>query len=94
MDKQQKVQEVRRLVLATNGKIFRVNFKKRSTGETRKMVARLNVISHRKGGDRAYDPKVYDLMTVFDMQKREYRSIPLDAVEELQAGAKVHRWEA
>lgn len=94
MDKKQKVQEVRRRILETNGKIFRATFTKRSTGERRRIVARLNVIQHLKGGARAYDPKDYDLITVYDMQKREYRSIPLDAVEELRAGAKEYRWEA
>lgn len=65
---------------ANDGRIFEVTFIKRTTGERRSMVCRLGVKSHLKGGKKAYDARKHDLLTVFDMQAREYRSIALDSV--------------
>ena len=64
----------------TDGKIFTVSFIKRTTGELRVMNCRLGVKKHLKGGVQVYDPKEYALLTVFDMQKKAYRSISLDAI--------------
>jgi hypothetical protein len=91
--RQCKVEDVRKKVLATGGKIFRVTFTKRTTGERRVMVARLNVKKHLKGGQQSYVPKDHDLVTCFDMERMGYRTIPLDSVEELRARNRVHRWK-
>jgi len=64
-----------------NGQIFQVTFIKRTTGERRRMVCRLGVRAHLKGGALNYDPSALNLLPVFDMQAQEYRSIPLDAVQ-------------
>jgi hypothetical protein len=42
------------LLSDTKGRIFSVTFVKRTTGETRTMVARTGVAKHLKGGDAAY----------------------------------------
>ena len=63
-----------------DGKMFSVEFIKRTTGETREMICRRGVLSHLKGGDAAYDPKENGLLWVFDTQKDGYRSIPLENV--------------
>ncbi len=67
-------------LLNTNGRIFGVEFVKRSTGELRRMNARLGVTKHLKGGTRAYDPAAHALLCVFDLQKGAYRSVALDAL--------------
>ena len=82
------MQDIKAKVLSaiknSDGKIFSVTFVKRTTGEIRAMTCRLGVTKHLKGGDKAYDPKDYDLVTVFDMQKQGYRSIPIDAILDLK----------
>ena len=69
--------------LVSDGTIFSVEFIKRSNGELRKMVCRLGVKKHLCGGDKAYDAKHHNLLTVFDMEKGGYRSIPVDAIQRL-----------
>lgn len=47
------------------------------------MVARLNVKSYLKGGEPTYDFQEKGLLPVFDMQKKEYRCIPLEGIKSL-----------
>lgn len=61
----------------TGGKFFTVTFTKRSTGERRTMNCRLGVTRHLRGGTKAYNDADHGLLTVFDMQSRGYRSIPV-----------------
>lgn len=74
-----KFQAVSDLVGLTGGKIFSVDFIK-SNGDRRRMRARTGVRSYLKGGERAYNPADYGLITVFDMNKKAYRSIPAERV--------------
>ena len=74
--------------LVSDGAIFGVEFIKRSDGSLRKMVCRLGVRKHLKGGAKAYDPKKHDLLCVFDMEKESYRSIPVDAVQRLSVNGQ------
>ena len=76
------------------GRIFGVTFTKRTTGETRKMQARLGVTKHLAGGELAYDPAKLKLLPVFDMVKEAYRQIPLDAISELALDGAKYRWDA
>ncbi len=62
------------------GQIFSVVFKKRTNGEIRKMRCRMGVTKYLKGGERAYDFKEKNLLPVFDLEKGEYRSIPIEAI--------------
>jgi len=73
------------LIKANEGKIFSVEFTKKD-GTLRKMVARLGVVKHLRGGGKntcdAYD----HLVTVWDMQKEAYRNINVDTMISLKAG--------
>ena len=60
---------------------FSVEFTKKN-GEKRKMLCRLDVKKHLKGGAKLYDKD--NLMTVFDVLKREYRTINLSTVNSLK----------
>jgi hypothetical protein len=71
---------VRELEGRTDGRFFSVTFIKRTTGEIRKMNCRLHVLRHLKGVGSTYDPKAHDLMVVWDIGKKGYRSIPLENV--------------
>ena len=92
MDIKAKVQTVAKIIKAQDGKAVTVTFIKRTPdkvtgkiGERRVLNGRLGVKKHLKGGELKYNPKDYDLLTIFDMQKGGYRSIALDAVESVVA---------
>jgi hypothetical protein len=69
--------------LVQDGQIFSVEFIKRTDGNLRRMICRLGVKKHLKGGAASCDTKAHNLLTVFDMEKGGYRSIPVDAVQSL-----------
>lgn len=74
--------------LVSDGKIFSITFIKRTTGLSRTMCARRGVTRHLVGGALSYNPSDHGLMTVFDLEKRAYRTVPLDAVISLQHHGK------
>lgn len=65
------VDEFRELV---GSKIFSAEFIKKN-GEHRKIVCRLEVKKHLKGGDLTYNPSEKNYLVVYDMQKKQYRTI-------------------
>jgi hypothetical protein len=75
-----KLEDVRNAILGSEGKIFRVEFIKRTTGELRTMVCRIGVSKGITGKGLAFDPDAKGLQTVWDMQKEAYRMINLDTV--------------
>lgn len=84
MTKMMKLEDVREALLNSEGKVFRVEFIKRSTGELRVMHARIGVSKDVKGVGLAFDPFAKGLLTVYDMNKDAYRMINLDAVISLR----------
>ena len=68
---------------ASKGKIFSAIVIKRTNGERRKLNCRLGVSKYVTGEGLKFDPKKKNLITVFDMQKNEYRMINIDGLEEL-----------
>jgi hypothetical protein len=70
------IQKVKEMV---GNKIFSVEFIKLN-GEHRKMVCRLGVKKHLRGGSLAYDAKSLNLLPVFDMEKGDYRMINFDSI--------------
>ena len=79
---------LRMLQLINSGKIFWVEFLKKD-GTIRTMRARTKVKSYLQGGKLKYNPANYNLISVFDMDKREYRSFTLHKVIELHAGGHI-----
>lgn len=82
--------DFRKLIEESKGR-FSIKFVKRSDGTVREMVAQYGVKKHLKGGPPAYDPKGYMLVTVYDVVKKGYRSIPLEGIIELKTGGRVYR---
>lgn len=78
------VDEFRSIV---GGKIFSAVFIKQN-GEVRKMVARLGVKSHLKGGELSYDPSTRNNLIVFDLEKRAYRTIKFDNLLQIKYCSK------
>jgi len=73
---------------------FSIQFEKRD-GSLRNMMARIGVWDDINGDEidsdaeeaaRSYNPSDYHLMTVFDMQKNQYRNIATDRVTEISIG--------
>ncbi len=93
MDIKEKVKTVANIIKSQDGKAVTVTFIRRTddkktgakAGDVRVLNGRLGVKKHLKGGELKYNPKDYDLLTIFDMQKGDYRSISLDAVESVVA---------
>jgi hypothetical protein len=81
-------QDALNLIRSSDGRIFGVRFVKRSTGELRTMNCRLGVTSHLQGGERSYDPDAKGLVTVFDMHKNGYRSIPVEGIVAVSQGGE------
>lgn len=79
------IQDLRKLVDSTNGKVFHVEFYK-ADGSLRTMQARIEVTKHLRGGadSTAHKPEIY---TVFDMAVGEYRKFNLTKVKRLSCGA-------
>ncbi len=69
--------------LVSDGAIFHVSFIKRTTGERRLMQCRTGVKKHLKGGKKSFSDKAKNLLTVFDMKAKGYRSIPVEAIQAL-----------
>ena len=76
--------------LRRSGKIFRVNFTKRTTGENRTMICRFGVTKHLKGGKLGYDAGNKGLFTVWSFDKQGYRSITIDNINFVKVGGTVY----
>ena len=64
----------------SKGRVFTVNFVKRTDGEVRTMNCRSGVSKGVTGVGRTFDPNEHGLMSVYDMQVRDYRMINLDHI--------------
>ena len=87
-----KVETVAEIIKAQGNKAVTVTFIKRTTGEKRVMNCRLGVKKHLKGGELKYDPKDYQLLTIYDLQKHDYRCISLDSVEKVVASGITYQF--
>lgn len=95
----EKVKTVASIIKAEDGKTVTVTFIKRTkdketgkVGERRVLNGRLGVKKHLKGGVLNYTPSDYNLLTIFDMQKKAYRCISLDSVEEVVASGVTYKF--
>ena len=72
------------IIRKSDGTFFSVLFVKKD-GSLREMVARLGVTKGVKGVGRNYDEiKKFNLLTVYDVQKRAFRRIQLGTIKELK----------
>ena len=72
--------------------IFSVDFIKKD-GSLRKMVARLGVKKHLKGGTLRYNAEEKLLLPVFDMEKQAYRLINISTIQEIRFDGKMIKLE-
>jgi len=69
-------------------KIFSAQFYKKN-GELRNIHCRLGVTKHLKGGHKKYDSDSLNYLTVFDLQKKQYRTINLSTLKQLKVKGEV-----
>ncbi len=75
----------------SDGTFATVTFIKRTTKEERVMNCRIGVKKHLKGGTKSFDDAEKNLITVFDTQIQQYRSINCDSIREVKAHGK--KWD-
>jgi hypothetical protein len=84
MEKYITLAEANRMIVDYDGhKIFTVVFTKRSDGTLRRMNCRKKVTKHLTGGQARYNPANHNLVAVYDMQKRAYRTISLETIKRI-----------
>jgi hypothetical protein len=66
------------------GKIFSIQFIKRSNGELRKMTARLGVKKNIVGTGSPFSVESANLITVYSMADKGYRNIPVEGILEIK----------
>lgn len=66
-------------------KFFTVEFLKKD-GSKRKMLCKLGVKKHLKGGKLGYDADKVNNLIVFDVNKKAYRTVNLDTLKKLKCG--------
>ena len=74
-------------------RIFSAIFTK-ADGTERKIVARLGVTKHLKGGELAYDAAARNNLIVFDMVKKAYRTIPCDRLHSIKFDSEEVSYDA
>ena len=86
--------KAKELINNSNGRIFSSLFIKKD-GSHRLMNARLKVTKHLKkdAKPRPYKPSKYNLLTVFDMQKKSYRMINIETLQTLIINKKMYNIE-
>jgi hypothetical protein len=73
------------------GTIFTIHFRKRTAPhEERTINCRINADNKLKGGDLKYNPLEKDLFVVFDMQKQDFRQIPIEGIISLTMGGHTY----
>ena len=72
--------ELVNVIKATEGRIFRVTFIKKTSGEIRDMTARFGVTSELKGGKLPFNADEKKLLIVYDMEKNDYRAISIEGL--------------
>lgn len=75
------------------GHFFTVEFTKRTTGEHRLMRCRTGVKKGVKGVGMSFDPSKKDLMTVYDIEREDFRMVNLSSLTDLRMHGKSYRWD-
>ena len=80
----------KKMIYNLQGKVFGATFVKKD-GSIRNINCRTGVAKYLKGGEKRYD---YDnLLCVYDMQSRGYRTINIDTLMQLRTGGNTYHVE-
>lgn len=81
--------DLREFVHALGGKFFRVQFIKKD-GTLRDMTCRLGVKKHLKGGEPAFDAEARNMIFVWDVESKGYRTINFETVQSIVVDEVFH----
>tara|TARA_R100000544_G_C2209297_1_gene51028 strand:- start:186 stop:443 length:258 start_codon:yes stop_codon:yes gene_type:complete len=73
--------QIKKLV---GNKIFSATFIKKN-GELRKMLCRLGVKKHLKGGIKKYDAESLNMITVYSLDSKGYRTLSLSSLKQIKS---------
>ncbi len=71
------------LTRCKDGKIFTVTFVKRTNNQTRVMNCRKGVRKGQAGRGLSFSPNKHNLLSVYDMQKKDYRFISFEGITKI-----------
>lgn len=91
-DNSETLTSLQMLEKARDGRIFVVEFIKRTDGSIRRMICRRGVHKDIKGTGMSYDPTSKALLTVWDIEAAGYRMINLADLVSLSMGSKKYIW--
>ena len=80
LNKNIRTEDAIKIMKNSKGRIFGVEFIKRTTGELRTMSARRGVGKGVTGEGLKFDPESRQLLTVYDMNKKGHRMISTDTI--------------
>ena len=72
-------------------RIFSVEFIKRTNGKLRRLTGRFGVRKGITGVGLPFNPKDYDLLSVYDFQKRAFRFISLENIKSVKMNGRDYR---
>ena len=78
---------IKTLKTELKGRIFSATFIKKD-GSIRKINCRLGVVKALKGGELRYNAEAANNLVVYDLQAKNYRTIPLDKLLTLRYNKK------
>lgn len=86
-----KAELAREIINAQNGKFFTAVFTSKVDGSEKIINGRGGVFKYSKGGVNNIKNKK-DLVSVFNVQKMEYRAINLEGIKEIRASNSVYKF--
>lgn len=95
-DKPMNKQQIVDLIRGSEGKIVSVTFTKKTDGTERTLVGRLGVKKGVKGVelDRKETDEKHDVITIYDIQKKQFRRINIPGIISIRAGGAEHEVSA
>jgi len=92
MKTQSKEKVIATIIKAQGSKAVTVTFKKKTDGKMRVLNGRLGVKKGVTGKGLRFDPKAYDLLSIYDMQKHAFRFINLPSVKKVVADGVTYKF--
>lgn len=86
------IKEAKKLINSSNGKFFSISFNKKKDGAIRNMVCRCGVIpKNSKTQPKNSKKKNSKIITVWDSQKRDYRSFDLGTLISMRINKQTYK---
>ena len=74
-----------------SGHFVSVKFRKKDNS-VRNLTGRLGVTKHLRGGTKKFDDGDYNLVTIYDVENKGYRSFSVDRLMEIRANGETYKF--